>query len=475
MLQSLNLPFVEITSLENGVNVALTPPVEGFEPVPSFPEIFRLEPHGLPELALDSGMSLPPSGKLLPAADNDVTIESSLASDEQTKLWSRTLPVVLLPLDSLPLMPRLAATAAIPTHTLTSRVDNAIPKAAIPIPSTPTDGDNPMLRLALATVTARNAPVPMNGPVPAAPSATDATPAGPQLAADPLATQSVARSGSDALPAAPRSEVASRVLQQSVQQSATTSKRPVNDTLSRLPRSVGNLPAPLAELNTDDTTGRVKPAQITPQASPMTGSPVTASAMTQVMSALAVADNVDQSSLTQQLQIQPLQATQVPGRTVVDSGTALAPALPVIETPVHDAAWGDRIGDRLLMMAGSKMQVAEIRLSPAELGPLRVQIAIDDGATSVTFHAQHAITREALEQAMPRLRELFADNGLTLGQSNIAESDGQGVPQGKSDQHDAMPLTADPTIDAGNEASADHAASESASEPHSDQLVDTFA
>ncbi len=471
MLQGLNLPFVEITSLENGVNVALTPPAEGFEPVPSFPEIFRLEPHGLPELAFDSGMSLPPSGKVLPAADNDVTIESSLASDEQTKLWSGTLPVVLLPLDSLPLMPRLAATAAIPTHTLTSRVDNAVPKAAIPIPSTPTDGDNPMLRLALATVTARNAPVPMNGPVPAAPSATDATPAGPQLAADPSATQSVARSGSDALSVAPISEVASRVLQQS----ATTGKRPVNDTLSRLPRSVGNLPAPLAELNTDDTTGRVKPAQIMPQASPVTGSPVMASAMTQVMSALPVADNVDQSSSTQQLQIQPLQATQFPSRTVVDSGTALAPALPVIETPVRDAAWGDRIGDRLLMMAGSKMQVAEIRLSPAELGPLRVQIAIDDGAISVTFHAQHAITREALEQAMPRLRELFADNGLTLGQSNIAESDGQGVPQGKSDQHDAMPLTADPTIDTGNEASADHAASESASEPHSDQLVDTFA
>ena len=132
MLQGLNLPFVEITSLENGVNVALTPPAEGFKPVPSFPEIFRLEPHGLPELALDSGVSLPPSGKVLPAADNDVTIESSLASDEQTKLWSGTLPVVLLPLDSLPLMPRLAATAAVPTHTLTRRVDNAVPKQRYP-------------------------------------------------------------------------------------------------------------------------------------------------------------------------------------------------------------------------------------------------------------------------------------------------------------------------------------------------------
>ncbi len=94
-----------------------------------------------------------------------------------------------------------------------------------------------------------------------------------------------------------------------------------------------------------------------------------------------------------------------------------------IATPVRDLAWGERIGERVVLMAGNQLKTAEIRLSPAELGPLRVQVSVDDGATNVTFHAQHAVTREALEQAMPRLRELLADSGLSLGQASIGEHD----------------------------------------------------
>ena len=70
------------------------------------------------------------------------------------------------------------------------------------------------------------------------------------------------------------------------------------------------------------------------------------------------------------------------------------------------------------------MKTAEIRLTPAELGPLRVQVSVEDGAANVTFQAQHAVTREAIEQALPRLRELLAESGLSLGQTNVGE---QGV------------------------------------------------
>jgi hypothetical protein len=37
----------------------------------------------------------------------------------------------------------------------------------------------------------------------------------------------------------------------------------------------------------------------------------------------------------------------------------------------------------------------------------------------VHFSAHHAQTREALEGAIPRLRELFADQGLSLTQANV--------------------------------------------------------
>jgi flagellar hook-length control protein FliK len=159
----------------------------------------------------------------------------------------------------------------------------------------------------------------------------------------------------------------------------------------------------------------------------------------------------------------------------MDNTAAISPVLPQLTTPVQDTAWGDRLGDRLMMMADSKLQFAEIRLTPAELGPLRIQVSIDDGAASVTFHAQHVVTREALEQAMPRLRELFADNGLTLAESHVRDAGEQGVPQGKPEQRDRADEGAALLSDGEISVTPESAADRFRPRPRADQLLDTFA
>ncbi len=108
----------------------------------------------------------------------------------------------------------------------------------------------------------------------------------------------------------------------------------------------------------------------------------------------------------------------------VSSGDSLSA---LISTPVRDAAWGEKLGERVMLLAGSQLKTAEIRLTPADLGPLRVQVTIDESTANVTFHAQHALTRDAIEQALPRLREMLAESGLSLGQADVSE---QGVSQG---------------------------------------------
>jgi flagellar hook-length control protein FliK len=74
----------------------------------------------------------------------------------------------------------------------------------------------------------------------------------------------------------------------------------------------------------------------------------------------------------------------------------------------------------MLLMAERGLQSATIKLQPEHLGQMEIRIRInDDGAAHVNFSAQHAQTREALEGAIPRLRELFADQGLSLTQANV--------------------------------------------------------
>jgi flagellar hook-length control protein FliK len=166
--------------------------------------------------------------------------------------------------------------------------------------------------------------------------------------------------------------------------------------------------------------------------------------------------------------------TASPGTVAASDSTyaaAVQQATDLIGTSVRDSAWGERIGERVLMMAGNQLKTAEIRLTPAELGPLRVQVSVDDGAANVTFHAQHAVTREALEQALPRLREMLAENGLSLGQADVSE---QGVAQGNKDGESDVRVSGEATDEA-HDAVPDDDHRAAARATTSNGLVDTFA
>jgi flagellar hook-length control protein FliK len=100
-----------------------------------------------------------------------------------------------------------------------------------------------------------------------------------------------------------------------------------------------------------------------------------------------------------------------------------------LHTPVGTAAWGNELGARLTVMAQQGISSASLRLSPAHLGPLDVRISVRDNTATVYFGAQQSDTRAALEQALPRLRELFAQQGLNLTHAGVSGETPQSTPQ----------------------------------------------
>jgi flagellar hook-length control protein FliK len=99
-----------------------------------------------------------------------------------------------------------------------------------------------------------------------------------------------------------------------------------------------------------------------------------------------------------------------------------APQLPggPIESPVGTQEWAQELGTRLAVMTARGEQTGSLRMSPEHLGPLEVQIRVQDDKASVVFGAQHADTRAALQEALPRLRELFAASGLQLLDAGVS-------------------------------------------------------
>lgn len=84
-------------------------------------------------------------------------------------------------------------------------------------------------------------------------------------------------------------------------------------------------------------------------------------------------------------------------------------------------AWEANLGSRLQMMVGKNVQTAEIRLDPPELGSIDIKIKITNDVASVNITSAHAQVRDALETAVPRLREMFEESGLSLGDVNVRQ------------------------------------------------------
>jgi len=90
-----------------------------------------------------------------------------------------------------------------------------------------------------------------------------------------------------------------------------------------------------------------------------------------------------------------------------------------LRNTVGTQAWADELGGHLTWMAQQGRESASLTLSPEHLGPIEVRISVQDGKTSVWFGAVNADTRSAIEEALPRLRDLFSAQGLSLADSGV--------------------------------------------------------
>ena len=107
-----------------------------------------------------------------------------------------------------------------------------------------------------------------------------------------------------------------------------------------------------------------------------------------------------------------------------------------IEVPVQQQGWGEAVGNRLIMMVNDKMQSAHIHLNPRELGPIEVRVSVNQDQASVHFVSNNSAVRDAIDDAFPRLKEMFSQNGLTLNDANVSQQSPQQGNPNSSEQND---------------------------------------
>ncbi len=162
--------------------------------------------------------------------------------------------------------------------------------------------------------------------------------------------------------------------------------------------------------------------------------------------------------------------TQEPGITqtgtnIVTPYTATAraeAAVGNIAVPITHPNWSNNLGESIKWMVQQHTQHADLRLTPPDLGMLEVRVQVNNNQTNITFSSPHAQVCDAVEAALPRLRDMFGQAGLSLGDVNVnvshqslsqqhaqnggAQTPGHGGGDGHAEDNDAITHVVSPLV-----------------------------
>ena len=100
-----------------------------------------------------------------------------------------------------------------------------------------------------------------------------------------------------------------------------------------------------------------------------------------------------------------------------------------VDVPLQNDKWQQAFSQRVVWSIGNA-QSAQLKIHPAELGMIDIKLSMADDQANVVFNTQHGAVKDAIESALPRLREMLAEQGLNLGDVDVRE-------EGKPDQQAA--------------------------------------
>ena len=159
-----------------------------------------------------------------------------------------------------------------------------------------------------------------------------------------------------------------------------------------------------------DATARATP-RLTGDAGQITARTDAARATEQQPDFIAALNQV-QAGQAQIIQAQSTQAASL-ATAQLQTSDRLAPS-------VGSAAWNQALGEKIVWMTAGAQQSATLTLNPPDLGPLQVVLNVSNDQATAHFMAAQPEVRQALEAALPRLREMMQDAGIQLGQANVS-------------------------------------------------------
>jgi hypothetical protein len=101
--------------------------------------------------------------------------------------------------------------------------------------------------------------------------------------------------------------------------------------------------------------------------------------------------------------------------TPVNANTAIP-----MQTGFGSPGWSQELGDKVVWMSTSQGHSSQLVLNPPSLGTVEVRLQVHGSEAGAQFYSANADVRNAIEAAMPKLREMLADAGIALGEAMVS-------------------------------------------------------
>ncbi|WP_417521465.1 flagellar hook-length control protein FliK [Marinobacter sp.] len=129
-------------------------------------------------------------------------------------------------------------------------------------------------------------------------------------------------------------------------------------------------------------------------------------------------------------------ANNATGKLAAEAQAPLRSYATSVDVPVNHAEWGDKLMGKLSWLTAKNLSVAEIHLTPPDMGPMEVRVRVQNDQANITVHSANPVVREQLELHSHRLRDMLGEQGLDLAQFDVSDNSRNQSGQQDSDEGD---------------------------------------
>ena len=97
----------------------------------------------------------------------------------------------------------------------------------------------------------------------------------------------------------------------------------------------------------------------------------------------------------------------------------------VIQPALTDPAFAQALGQQVGLLVGDEISLADMVVTPPEMGPVRVELTVRGDSADVVFTAAAPETLRAIEASGEVLRSMLAERGIALGSMDVGQGQAQ--------------------------------------------------